>query len=367
MALVNHSQFASINYLEELSSDVVDDIAYNSDLVARAIKRREACDNGITMPWSKLAMDNRFLIRPSELILWGGYSGHRKSQCLSQVMLHAAATGHRVGIMSLEVPAEQTFDMLAGMAAVVNRPPESYLREFAQWVDNGDKILLYEKQDTISPDDCIKACIGMRKMMGADVVVIDGLMCVDIPNDDLHAEKQFAARLAAIAKRYNFAIVLVHHSRKPSGPHGEEKMPSKQDFLGSSRLVNLASSVVVVHDQKKKAQQRERGEEVDDDIPDYRICIAKQRNGNGFESTIGLYHHPTARILCNSRARMYRPIEIRQQNAKEFEHGDKAKHRGHGEPDRTDTFTGFGGLDDGPLVCRGGWGSTDPFSDADRP
>ena len=363
MALVNHSQFASINYLEELASDVVDDIAFNSDLVSRAMKRREACDTGITMPWSKLAMDNRFLIRPTELILFGGYSGHRKSQCLSQIMLHAAATGHRVGIMSLEVPAEQTFDMLAGMAAVVNQPPVSYLKEFSLWAE--DRIYLYERQDIMTPSECIKACIGMRKMMGADVVVIDGMMMIDLA-DDLNAEKQFAATLAAVAKKYNFAIVLVHHSRKPQGHDGESKMPGKESFLGSSRLVNLSSSVVIVHDNKEKAKQRDRGEEVDDDVPDYRLSIGKQRNGS-WENVVGLYHHPTARILCNSRARRYRPIEIRQQNAKEFEHGNNTSNRGNGEAGRSDTFEGFGDIDDGPLVCLGGRGSSDSLGNEDRP
>ena len=59
-------------------------------------------------------------------------------------MLHAASKGHRVGIMSLEVPVESTFDMLAGMSAVVAQPTEQYLKEFAQWIDRDDKILLYE-------------------------------------------------------------------------------------------------------------------------------------------------------------------------------------------------------------------------------
>jgi len=315
--LIDHSSFNfdKINVLEELSSNVVDDVAFSHDLVSRAMKRRDAVDDGIKMPWSKM---DQFLMRPGEFILYGGYSGHRKSQSLAQMMLHAAAQNFRVGIMSLEVPVEATFDMLAGMSAVVARPPEAYLKEFAQWSD--DRIFLYERQDMISPAACLQACIGLRKFMGADVVVIDGMMCVDLA-DDLNQEKRFAAALASIAKKYNMTIILVHHSRKPQGHDGEARMPDKHSFLGTSRLVNLASSVVIVWDNKKKAAQIERGDEVSDDEPDYLINAAKHRNGK-WEGIVGLYHHPTARILCNNRQRMYRPIEIRRANREEYENED---------------------------------------------
>ncbi len=353
--LIDPNEFDKINVLEELSSNVVDDVAYSHDLVARAIKRRTAVDTGITMPWSKM---DQFMMRPGEFILYGGYSGHRKSQSLAQIMLHAASKGHRVGIMSLEVPVESTFDMLAGMSAVVAQPTERYLKEFAQWSD--DRIFLYERQDMITPAASLQAVIGLRKFMGADIVVVDGMMCIDL-QDDLNQEKRFAAALASIAKKYQMTIVLVHHSRKPQGHDGENRMPDKHSFLGTSRLVNLASSCVIVWDNKAKANKIEKGEEVDDDQPDYLIHVAKHRNGK-WEGICGLYHHPTARILCNSRQRQYRPIEIRQDNRREFEHGDKATGRGNGQTDRPDTFTGFDGLDDGPLVPIRKRVSGDPFS-----
>ena len=141
--------------------------------------------------------------------------------------------------------------------------------------------------------------------MGADCVVIDGMMCIDLA-DDLNAEKRYAAALASIAKKYQMTIILVHHSRKPQGHDGENRLPDKHSFLGTSRIVNLASSVVIVWDNKAKANKRDKGEEVEDSEPDYLIHVAKHRNGK-WEGICGLYHHPTARILCNSRQRQYRP------------------------------------------------------------
>ena len=80
--LIDPNEFDKINVLEELSSNVVDDVAFSHDLVARAMKRRTAVDTGITMPWSKM---DQFMMRPGEFILYGGYSGHRKSQSLAQI------------------------------------------------------------------------------------------------------------------------------------------------------------------------------------------------------------------------------------------------------------------------------------------
>ena len=313
MALIPHSDFQNIRIAEELSDKAVDRVAFTSDLVGRAMKRREDVSNGIEMPWSKLG--GLFKLRPGEFILMGGYSGHRKSQTVAQMMLHAASTGHRVGMLSLEMPVEETFDMLAGMSALTNDPHEAYLKEFALWSE--DRIYLYERSDIITPGEAIQAIIGMRKFLGVECVVIDGLMCIDL-SDDLDQEKKFAATLAAVAKKFGMTVILIHHMRKPQGHDGEAKMPDKHGFLGSSRLVNLASSVVIVWDDKKKAQQRFNNDpDIDDNLPDYRLCIAKQRNGK-FEGTVGFYHHEQARLLCNSRARMYRPIEVRKDNQEAF-------------------------------------------------
>ena len=174
-------------------------------------------------------------------------------------------------------------------------------------------------------------------------------------------EKKFTAQIAAIAKAFNCCIVLVHHMRKPHGGEGEKKVPTKHDFLGSSRIVNVASSVLILWDNKEKGYLRNMGMEVDDDEPDAKLVVAKQRY-SPFEGPTGLYRHDTARVLCNNRQRQYRPIEIRQDNKEAFEHGHNTSGRGNGQADRPDTFTGFDGLDEGPLVSIRERVSGDPFS-----
>ena len=49
--------------------------------------------------------------------------------------------------------------------------------------------------------------------------VLDCLMQIDL-GGELENEKNFMAKLGAIAREYDIAIVVVHHMRKPTGPGG---------------------------------------------------------------------------------------------------------------------------------------------------
>jgi hypothetical protein len=71
--------------------------------------------------------------------------------------------------------------------------------------------------------------------------------------------------------------------------------------------------------------------EVDDDEPDAKLVVAKQRFAQ-FEGPTGLYRHDTARVLCNNRQRQYRPIEIRQANREDFENEDDNSTNHHVTP-----------------------------------
>ena len=127
--------------------------------------------------------------------------------------------------------------------------------------------------------------------------------------DDLEQEKLFTQRLAEVAKAFDVCVLLVAHLRKPAGGEGEKKVPSKFDFLGSSNILNVSSSAVLIHDNKEKAYARSQGEEVDDSYGDTKFIVAKQRYAP-YEGVVHLYKHDKCRALCNNAQRMYRPIDI---------------------------------------------------------
>ena len=72
-------------------------------------------------------------------------------------------------------------------------------------------------------------------------------------------------------------------------------------------LTYAAAGVLILWQNAEKAKARHNGEEVDDDYPDFVLSVAKNRF-RPFQGTVGLYQHNEARLLCNSRARQYKPI-----------------------------------------------------------
>lgn len=275
-----------------------------SSIVDEVIEERENPIQGISSPWSKLPWE----IPMTGITLFGGYSGHSKSTVINQWCLHACATGHKVAIASLELTNANLYEILASQSACVASPPDSYLKEFAAWADG--KLHIVDSHDVLKPEEVLEMVKDSKRLLGCSMFVLDCLYQVDL-GDDLSLEKQFFQQLSATARDYEMAVVVVHHARKPSGPDGESKPPGKESFIGSSHLVNAAAAVLVIHEDKKKAAAKRAGEEVDDSFGDFSLSVLKSRF-SPWEGRISLYKHNTARLLCNSRARQYKPIEVRE-------------------------------------------------------
>ena len=273
-----------------------------SNLVDAVVDRRNNPVKGIGAPWSKL--EGMFEIPRQGVTLLGGYSGHQKSTLANQWALHAAATGHKVCVASLELTTEYLFDFFAGQSACMTEMHEDYLRRFGKWAD--DKLFIVDHHDVMQPQEVITLIQDAKRLLGADLFVLDCLFQVDT-GGELEHEKRFMQQLAVTARDFEIGIMVVHHMRKSQGPEGEKRVPNKHDFIGSSHLTNAAAAVLILWENKQKSAKRSNGEEVDDDDPDFILSVAKNRFGP-YEGAIGLYKHENARLLCNSRARQYKPI-----------------------------------------------------------
>lgn len=290
-----------------------------SSIVEEALEERANPIQGISSPWSKLPWE----IPMTGITLFGGYSGHSKSTVINQWCLHACATGHKVAIASLELTNAHLYEMLASQSACVASPPDSYLKEFAAWADG--KLHIVDSHDVMKPDQIIELVKDSKRLLGCSMFVLDCLFQVDL-GGELEHEKQFFQQLAATARDFEMAVVVVHHCRKPSGPEGEAKPPSKESFIGSSHLVNASAACVVLHEDKKKLMAKNAGEEVDDSFGDFSLHVLKSRF-SPWEGRISLYKHNSARLLCNSRARQYKPIDVREEecrNEKTSQSGESA-------------------------------------------
>lgn len=296
-----------IDELEMLTSLGLNKFLDPSNLVDAVMDRRNNPRRDIEAPWSKL--HNLFEIPRQGVTLIGGYSGHQKSTMTNQWALHAAASGHVVCLASLELTPDYLFDMLSGQSACKQNMHEDYLNRFGRWLDG--KMYIIDHADVMSPEEAIQLIIDSKRMMGCDLFVLDCLMQIDL-GGELENEKRFMAKLGAVAREYDMAIVVVHHMRKPQGPEGERKVPGRESFIGSSHLVNAAAGVLILWQDAEKAAARHNGEEVDDDRPCFVLSVAKNRFRE-FQGKVGLYAHREARLLCNSRLRQYKPIVMEEE------------------------------------------------------
>jgi len=282
------------------------DIADPSDLVGKIAERRERGDDGIKPPVSKL--EGLFSLPLRGITIFGAYSGTGKSTFAAQWGLHAASQGRNVAIMSLEMPADFTLELLAEQSACKSEPHLPYVERFAEWASG--RIYLHNSTSVISPEAVLNFVRVSKTMLGCDLIIVDPLMMTGMANE-VEAERDFITRLSSMARDYEVAILLVHHLRKPpSGGMGEKTRPDKSAFLGSTHLTGAAAAVVTLFACPDKREARSNGDPPDDESgADYYFTVHKQRFAS-WHGSVGLYQHDNARLLCNSRARMYRPINL---------------------------------------------------------
>ena len=305
--------FRNIDVNAELSHGEMSDMVGPNDLVDRLLERRTAMSKGIKLPFEKLAQTD-FLLHQGSLNLIGGYTGHFKSTISSQIGLRALRTGHRVGIASLELHAEAVLEQYCELAMTKSRPDEEYVRAFSQWAT--DKLFIYDRLDAISPHEAIQMTIAFAKHCACDLIVLDALMMMGVCGDP-QTEQEFTQTLASVAKKFKVTVLLVHHVRKPSGMEGEEKIPGKYDFLGSSHLCNIASTIMLCWHDKTQAEKRAQAELGVFD-PEYRphdpcmiFKVAKNREGR-YEGGIKLWQAEECRGFVSNDNRKMTPFSYHQ-------------------------------------------------------
>ena len=300
------------------------DIADPTDLYEKIVERRERGDDGIPAPISKL--HGLFSLPLRAVSILGAYSGTGKSTFACQWALSAAASGRNVAIMSLEMPADFTLELLSEQSACIASPHLEYVQSFSHWA-NG-KIFLHNSTSVISPEAVLNFVRVAKTMLGCDMIVIDPLMMTGMANE-VEAERDFITRLSSMARDYEVAVLLVHHLRKPpSGGLGEKTRPDKSSFLGSTHLTGAAGAVITLYACPDKREARSNGDPPDDDSgADYYVSILKSRF-SAWHGSVGLYQHNEARLLCNSRARMYKPVNLREEVCTSTGSAKEATHAG---------------------------------------
>lgn len=243
-------------------------------------------NNGLKLIWPRT--HDVFALRGGELTIWAGINGHGKSQVLNQICALTCQVEPWL-ICSLEMPVRKTMNRLVRQMTGLASPSEEYIdRVIDITLDN---VWIYDQTDTVPSERIIAMIHYAAQKLGVRHMIIDSLVKCGMGVDDYNAQKQFVDRLAWAAKRYRIHIHLVHHIRKGKS---EEDLPDKFDIKGAGEIGDLADNIVIFHRNKYKERMVEKGETVDEGMPDNVLYVAKQRHGTGWEGRVALYHHPAS-------------------------------------------------------------------------
>lgn len=301
--------FRDIDIQAELADMEAPDMRPAGELAERTIARRSDMDAGIELPWSKL--QGHVALRKGELVLLGGYTGHFKTTITSMIGAHAMRQGHKIGVCSLELKAEDIIEQFVEICATASRPAENYVTRWCNWAN--DKLTIYDRLDAIRPHDAIRMAIKFAQL-GCELIILDCLMMMGVC-DDLEREREFVQTVKRVAVRFGVTILLVHHMKKPQGEAGEHASPGKYSFNGSANLSNTPDTILVVFHDKRQAALRGKVEDMgvedenyDSTKRDMLLSCVKQRNGR-YESAIALWQAANCRAFVARADRKIAPFD----------------------------------------------------------
>lgn len=243
---------------------------------------------GDCLPWQD--SENTIRFRPHEVTVWNGINGHGKSALLNQVVLGFLLQGSKCLIASLEMRPEETLSRMIGQAYAIE--PEKLtikaIDEFFPMVDG--QLFLYKDVGDIEQSRVHALCRYARAELGIDHIIIDSMMKCGLDEGEGKQEKAFMNTIQNIAKSTGIHIHLVTHAKKGLD---EYKMPGKFDVHGSAHITNMPDNLMIVFRNKRKEEESVKinPEPSVMEKPDAFLKCAKQRHGNGWEGTIGLWFH----------------------------------------------------------------------------
>jgi twinkle protein len=252
---------------------------WDDDLIEEFSAATET-DTHPKLPWRRL--EKRISLRPGELSLWFGYSGHGKSLLLGQAMLGVVAQGLSCCIASFEMKPRKTLARMCRQLIDSFQPSPSEVRDFTGWA--GNRMWVYDQTGSVDPQRVYAVIRYSAEVLKVQHFVVDNLTKCVAADDDYTGQKAIVDKLTELARDLGIHIHLVHHARKD---RDETRPPRKMDALGASAITNLADNVFIVWRNKAKWE----AEIVDPKLPDAQFICDKQRHGTGWEGSLNLTYH----------------------------------------------------------------------------
>lgn len=248
---------------------------------------------GYQLPLDRLA--NKILIRPHELSIWTGISGHGKSNFLGQVILHSIMQGAKIAVASLELKNYVLYARLIRQASGVEKPTIAYIKKIDEWLKGN--LFIAETVGAVTLDGILNCIEAYIKIYQVDTLIIDSLMMLNIAEDDYRKQKESIGTLCDFKNTHKCHVHLVAHQRKPLD---ESKAGGKLDVKGSGVITDLADNVFTIWRNKQKEIETYKAlsrnmplEQKIKNSPDGLFICDKQRNGE-YEDQVPMWYKKKA-------------------------------------------------------------------------
>lgn len=243
---------------------------------------------GIRLPWQKV--EDRLILRYSELSLWTGINGHGKSQVVGHCTAFAISQGELACVASMEFRPVKWLKRLVRQIAARRNPSERYVRSIVHWLS--DKLWAFDVTGRAKAGQILEVFAYAARRYGVRLFVIDNLAKCGFAEDDYNGQKDFIDALTDFAKEFDVHVMLVCHPRKAES---EDKPSGKMDIKGSGGITDMADTVVAIWRNKPKERVAKKPEDTrtpkdlqELEKPDALLDCSKQRNGED-EPTISLW------------------------------------------------------------------------------
>lgn len=226
--------------------------------------------SGTQFPFAKL--HGLFGFRDSEVTLWTGYNGHKKSMMLGYVVLKSfLANNEKTCIASFEMKPVKTITRMVRQFSHKSKLISDDYADFISYA--GNRFYILDQMGGMTPTRLYGVITYCAKELGIKHFVIDSLMRVIAGEDDHNAQKDFIVKLCEIANATGIHIHIVHHTKKGN----EEKPSGRYDAKGSGAISDNVHNSITVWANKNKLK----------DMPDVILSCDKQREGE-WEGRIAL-------------------------------------------------------------------------------
>ena len=306
----NQIDFAALarNMAERESGKILTPSHWIDQVAERLQEMRSGQRPGDLLPWSRT--HDHIQLRPGELSIHAGMSGHRNSMLLGWIMANLAKK-KPVAIASLEMRPEETILRMARQCIGSANPSTNAIGDFIGWADQ-ERFWLYDELDKVAWQRVLGFVYHCAVNLQVEHIVIDSLTKCGINPGDGESEKEFIDRLQWAAKTFGAHIHLVCHVRKPQHA-GEEYIPGKFDVRGASEMTDLADNVFIYWADKKRERLKDKAERFTLDLKeseylktscDQKLIVVKQRHGS-WEGAVNLYlDQKSLQFVCDEGRRI---------------------------------------------------------------